>query len=162
MNNNLEIWKDIPSYEGIYQASSFGKIRSLNFKNTHRCLLMNQTIGNDGYLCLNLYKNGIPKIIRVHRIIAKVFVPNPSNKICINHKDGNKKNNHINNLEWCTYSENNYHAYRILNKKAALLGKLGIDNYRSKKTLQFMNSGELVNEWNSQADIERTLGISQG
>lgn len=105
-----EIWKDLPEYAGLYQVSSKGRIKRDNH-------LIKPVIQKTGYLCISLCKNGVSKTYRVHKLIAKVFIPNPNNYQSINHKNGNKQDNRIENLEWCTQAYNNWHARFILNKK---------------------------------------------
>lgn len=110
-----ETWKDIEGYEGIYQISTFGRVKALakvvNYidgrKRKYKELLLNlnRTDGH-GYSAVSFYKEGIVTQLRVHRLVAQAFLPNPLNLPCVNHKDGNPKNNYVNNLEWCTYSEN--------------------------------------------------------
>lgn len=100
-------WKDINGYEGIYQINSDGQILSLN---TNRILKPHSD--KDGYLLVNLYKNKIQKSFKVHRLVAEYFI-NTEKKETVNHKDGNKKNNKAENLEWATRSENNKHAFDI-------------------------------------------------
>jgi DNA gyrase/topoisomerase IV subunit B len=107
-----EIWKDIPGFENKYQASNLGRIKSL--KDNHNKLrkkILFQASDQKGYLhvCLHIKNKG--KTYRVSRIIAKLFIPNPENKPQVNHKDGNKKNNNVANLEWNTGSENIKHAF---------------------------------------------------
>lgn len=114
-----EIWKDIPGYEGIYQASTFGRIRSIphlikankdggtRYTNLY---VKNPTVGWHGYSYIGTSKNGECKTELLHRLIAKTFLPNPNNLPAVNHKDGNKQNNYIENLEWCTDSENQMHT----------------------------------------------------
>ena len=104
-----EIWKDLPEYEGLYQASNKGRIK----RNNH---LIKLIIQKTGYLNVSLCKNGISKTCRVHKLIAKIFIPNPNNYQSINHKNGNKQDNRVENLEWCTQSYNNWHATFILDK----------------------------------------------
>lgn len=113
-----EMWKDIPGYEGYYQVSNFGQVRSvdreridklgrrLHVKGKVRKLATSQ----DGYLEVDLNCNGIVKYMRVHRLVAITFIPNPENKPEVNHKDGDKKNNRMSNLEWVTTTENIRHA----------------------------------------------------
>jgi len=101
-----ELWRDIPGYEDLYQASNLGRVRS------HKHILK-QNINQHGYLKLALYKEHIPKTIEVHRLIAKAFAPNPQNKPCVNHLDENKLNNTATNLEWCTVAENNTYGTRL-------------------------------------------------
>ena len=139
-----EIWKDIEGFEGEYQASSFGRIKSLSryiIGGTGKRLIPERIIKyaiDKGYYRASLFHNGKRNNLKsVARIIATVFVPNPENKPCVNHKDGNKLNNYANNLEWNTYSENELHSYRVLGKKPVLnrLGKSGKQSPRSKPVI---------------------------
>ena len=113
-----EIWKDIPQYEGYYQVSNYGNFRSIDrivkYKNfgTRKYpgkYLLTET-AKDGYKRIVLMKDGIKKRYQAHRLVALTFIPNPDNKSIINHIDGNKGNNIVSNLEWCTASENMIHA----------------------------------------------------
>src|SRR3990167_2906059 len=126
-----ETWKDILGYEGLYQVSNLGRVKSLsklkiNGQFTHitkEKILIN--INNKtGYLQVNLTRN-TQKVFSVHRLVAQAFIPNPENKPQTNHKDGNKKNNHIDNLEWATVSENGIHSYRVLGNVAWQKGGRG-------------------------------------
>lgn len=120
-----EEWKDIPGYEGLYQVSTMGRVKSLsreiisstgNYVSKEKILT---TTGNDGlgYVRLQLFKNNKGKLVRAHRLVAMAFIPNPENKCDVNHKNGNKSDNRVENLEWATRSENEKHSYYILNKK---------------------------------------------
>lgn len=100
-------WKTIPDFE-IYEANQYGQIRN---KKTSHVLKPKNTKCSD-YLLAPLYKNGKQHYISIHRIIAKLFVPNPSNLPCVNHKDENKQNNCASNLEWVTYKQNNNYGTR--------------------------------------------------
>jgi hypothetical protein len=109
--------KDIPNYEGLYYATMDGKIfshgKTLKFGRNERNTMAKekkQSTHNQGYLRVVLSHGQINKGFLVHRLIAMVFLPNPENKPMVNHKDGNKKNNHVTNLEWCTRKENELHA----------------------------------------------------
>lgn len=106
----MEIWKDIPGYEGVYQASNIGNIKSLKFGKEK---ILRQSINRGGYYYLIFCKNRKQKAHSSHRLIALTFIKNNSSKPDINHKDGNKLNNELSNLEWCTKSENTKHAYNI-------------------------------------------------
>lgn len=123
---NKEIWKDIPNYEGLYQASNFGKIKSLdrirkqfNHKGIATIkykgkILKQQIKKNTGYYAVALYDNNKKvKLKLVHRLIATTFLENKNNFPVVNHKDGNKKNNNVENLEWCTQSHNVKESYRL-------------------------------------------------
>ena len=107
-----EVWKDIDGYEGLYQISNFGNVKRLKTGK-----LKKPEITNKGYYMVDLYKNNVRKKFTIHRLIAKAFIDNPRNKKIVNHKDGNKLNNDISNLEWSSYSQNNLHAYRTGLKK---------------------------------------------
>lgn len=113
----METWKDITGYEGLYQVSNYGRIKSLKRKkwngNGYHIIegkILKPTINNAGYYVVNLSKNGKKELVLVHRIVASEFLENENNLPVINHKDGNKLNNHVDNLEWTTYQHNNIHA----------------------------------------------------
>lgn len=112
-----EIWKDIKNYKGYYQASNFGRIRSVDryikqyngysySTRIYRGKILKFTIGTRGYLKVVLQKQRKAKTYNVHRLVAETFIPNPKNLPQVNHKDENKLNNSIDNLEWCTSKYN--------------------------------------------------------
>ena len=103
-----EIWKDIPEYKGKYQISNLGNIRYVG-----KTKLIKQQINKDGYFIVSLRIGKTKKTYRVHRLVAQVFIPNLLNKPQINHKDGIKTNNCVDNLEWVDAKENIEHAYKI-------------------------------------------------
>ena len=103
-----EIWKDIEGYEGLYQISNLGKVKSIRF-NKERLLKYDKSTS---YLRIKLCKDGIETNYLIHRLVAKAFIPNPDNKPQVNHIDGIKTNNSVDNLEWCTASENQTHALK--------------------------------------------------
>ena len=115
-----EIWKDVKEYEGLYQVSNMGRV-----KNNHEKIRSIRT-RKDGYQDIALYKNKNVKYKLIHRLVAEAFLHNPDNKKTVNHKDGDKTNNKVNNLEWSTASENTIHAYEkglINTEKLRLAGK---------------------------------------
>lgn len=101
-------WKLIKGFDGMYDISEFGKIKS-RFKGGR---ILKNYLSHNGYEFVRLYKNFKYKNYRVNRLVAEYFIPNPENKPQVNHKDGNKSNNHVSNLEWCTASENIRHALK--------------------------------------------------
>lgn len=107
MNN--EIWKPIEGTDGKYEVSNAGRVRSLNYLG-HGKTKEIKTWNNRGYRRVNLHIGGKKKNFLLHRIIAETFIPNPENKSEVNHKDGNKCNNDVSNLEWTTRDENRIHA----------------------------------------------------
>lgn len=109
----MENWKPVVNFEGFYEISDQARVRSLHdgrkFKAGH---VMSPKLGKWGYFYVNLYRNGkFSKTLKIHRMVATAFVPNPNNKPEVNHKDGNKQNNLPTNLEWVTESENVIHAF---------------------------------------------------
>lgn len=101
-----EEWRMITGYEGLYEVSSLGKVRTIRRQGTDGRILK-QHRDRKGYCLVSLCKNGKYKTCLVHRLVALAFIENPNGFPCINHKDEDKTNNHIHNLEWCSYSYNN-------------------------------------------------------
>lgn len=102
----LEVWKDIPGYEGLYQVSDFGRVKSLSFKRSGKERILKQGIKKQGYHHVCLRKDNKNNWFLVHRLVAKCFLEPIEGKEIVNHKDENPSNNHVNNLEWCTYQYN--------------------------------------------------------
>lgn len=161
-----EIWKDIVGYEGIYQVSNFGNVKSLSFgpkniRESGTIKLLRQTPSNCGYYKVELYKNGKSKMMYVHRLVATAFIPNPDKKPQVNHIDGNKANNVLSNLEWASRRENQLHAiYHGLRTRSPMLGRTGSNNPSSKAILQYDLSGNFIREWCGISEAARSLGIS--
>lgn len=116
----MEQWRDIPEYEGIYEVSNFGRVRSSKDKTTKSALhgerkwkqrILKQKTDKGGYKRVSLWKNKISKDFLVHRLVLLAFGSNPDNKPSVNHIDGNPSNNHLDNLEWVTPKENLIHAF---------------------------------------------------
>ena len=114
-------WKPIPGYEDLYEVSNDGNVRSINPRYKNKSILK-QSIGSKGYKIVTLCRKGQQKTINVHRIVAEVFLPNPHNLPCVNHKNENKEDNRVSNLEWCSYYYNNTYGQR-LTKSALKIGK---------------------------------------
>lgn len=103
-------WKKIKGFD--YLVSDKGDLISINEQ-----IRLRPFKKRNGYIAVSMSSNSVKKQYLVHRLVAAAFLPNPENKPHVNHKDGDKSNNHVSNLEWCTPSENEYHSYRVLNKK---------------------------------------------
>ena len=139
----MEIWKDIKGYEGKYQVSNYGRVKSLNYRHTGNEKLLKPILQTDGYLYVSLCKP--LKRFSIHRLVAEAFIQNPDNLPEVNHKDENPTNNHVDNLEWCTNKYNINYGSR--NKR--------VSESLSKKVYQYTLDGELVKEWKSTAECGR-------
>jgi hypothetical protein len=133
-NSENEIWKDVIGYEGLYQVSNLGRIKSLNYRAKGICEIMKFSL-LDGYPSLSLTKNGKYKTYRIHRLVANAFVYNLHNKPQVNHKNGNRADNNVDNLEWVTNQENCIHSFKVLNRQTSLETRIKISNSRIKKVI---------------------------
>lgn len=163
-----EIWKAIKDYEGIYEVSSFGRVKSLDrmIQHPHRLYhqkerILKANVDGGGYLSVGLHKDGTMKRVHVHRLVAMAFVPNVNNKSEVNHIDENKLNNTSSNLEWVSRIENeNYGTKRkrcVDNTNYKIIA-----SKNSKKVVQFDLNHNAIKVWNSLAEISRQLGFSSG
>lgn len=132
----MEVWKAVKGYEGLYEASTEGRVRSLDRKvntnirfNDNRIVkgrVLKPHIKQNGYYVVSLCKNGTIAEVSVHRLIAETFIPNPKQVRVVNHKNGIKTDNRVDNLEWMTYKENHWHA-----RETGLLTEIG--RYQCKR-----------------------------
>lgn len=141
-----EIWKDVKGYEGLYQVSNLGNVYS-----TKTAKILKSQISGKGYKTVCLHKNNVPHTNQLHRLIAQAFIPNPNNYPQINHIDGNKTNNNINNLEWCDQSYNIKEAYRLGLMPRYRSGSFVKKHNRNKLVpiLQYDLQGNFVKKWDS-------------
>lgn len=166
-----EIWKDIPGYEGFYQVSDMGKIKGISRTVRRKSVAKNQgefftikekykNILRDtyGYEIVGFCKNSKLKTIKVHRIIATAFIPNPENKPQVNHINGFRNDNRIENLEWCTSKENIIHSFKHLNKNET---RFKIEKLNPLPILQFELNGALIKEYPTRAQAEKETGVNQ-
>lgn len=152
-----EFWKDVSGYEGLYQVSNKGQIKSicshvrlqngeLMLKKPH--ILKPQS--RNGYKCVNLFKDGKSRTLNIHRLVAEAFVPNPQNYPVVNHKDEDKANNIVGNLEWCS------HAYNLNYKSAQRRRAIS----QGKAVCQFDKNGVLIARYPTLSDACRSTGIN--
>lgn len=153
----VEIWRDIGGYEGSYQVSSYGNIKSLNFHNTGRPALLSQETTKLGYKRVTLSKDGKVRRFSIHRLVATAFISNPNNYPCINHKDENPSNNHMDNLEWCTIQYNTKYGSGI-SKMIATKNRI---KSRSMElpVLQIGETNEIIQRYKSLHDAARKTGL---
>lgn len=149
-----EIWKDIPGFEGKYQISNCGKVKSLNYCNTDKEKVLVNKVNHRGYEYVCLCKNNQRQYPRIHRLVAENFIENRGNLEQVNHIDGNKKNNVVSNLEWCTQTENIHHAM-----KNGLLNLNGSDNPKARKVVQLSLSGKVIRYYDTIVQAGKELGI---
>ena len=151
-----EIWKDIRGFENKYQISNMGRIRSI-----FRYKIILKPALTQGYKFVSLYNKTSKKCYRIHRLVAQTFIPNPNNKITVNHKNGIKTDNRVSNLEWNTYQENIKHSYNVLGRNPTKYwsGKFGKDNSCSKIVLQYTLDKNFVKRFTSvmEASIETNI-----
>ena len=157
----MEIWKPITCYEGRYEISNHGRVRSFVTNRGYirkRPLILRVKIDKYGYETIGLSKNGVKKFITIHRLVGNAFIPNPYNLPQINHKDEDKRNNNVDNLEWCTGKYNcNYGSHREkISKSKTNSPKI------SYIVLQYDLAGNLIKEYPSANEAMRQLGVGAG
>ena len=160
-----EIWKDIEGYEGLYQVSNMGNIKSMKRQScdgrySYEEFIKKPSYNNYGYKIISLMKDRKSKLFLVHRLVAKAFIPNPNKLPYINHKDECRDNNIASNLEWCTALY--YSNYGSRNKKLSDL-KSGIYNRKdqSKPVLQYDKCGNFIARYASTCEAKRKTGLNQ-
>lgn len=159
-----EIWKPIKGYEGLYEVSNLGRVKSLpksveqyyGYKITNERLLK-QSPDKKGYMMVWLYKNKKRETMKVHRLVADAFIPNPQCKPQIDHINTVKTDNRVCNLRWCTEKENSNNPITAKRNGDA---HFGAKNGCSKEILQYTLSGKFIKKWDCINDAERELGIS--
>lgn len=162
-----EIWRDIIGFEGLYQVSNLGRVKSLKriaLIGKHKAkLIIPEKIKsfqindrkNGLYVKTDLNKNGKSKSIKIHRLVAIAFIANPENKPEVNHKNGIHDDNRVENLEWVTTSENRQHSFDHLHRK----NPEGFDNRLSKQCSQYSLSGKLIETFGSRWQAYRKTGV---
>ena len=165
-NNRVEIWKDYKDYEGLYQASNIGRMRSLDrwvsSKNGSMRFIKGRILklfnNNQGYLHVVLSKNNKVKAYLVHRIIAETFLPNTDNLPCVNHKDEDKTNNSVENLEWCDAKYNSNYGTRNERMSKSLTNNI----YTSRKVDVYDLDMNFIETLPSIEECGRKYNVSTG
>lgn len=137
-------YADVQGYEGMYQISTDGRVISMHTKKRK-----DTEISRNGYERVNLFKNGKGKHHSIHRLVAMAFIPNPNGYEYVNHKDGNKRNNNVGNLEWCDACHNMKHAYQN-----------NLIEPKTTKVIQYTKEFEKVKEWESIREACESLGLN--
>lgn len=167
-----EEWRDIKGYEGLYQVSNKGRVKSLiketslgNRIKVHPEKILKPSVGKRGYWVVGLSKNGKTLTKTLHRLLADAFIPNPDNKPFIDHIDTDKLNCAIENLRWVTSKENTNNPRTLVNMKRATKmawedGKFDErENVTFRRVAQYDRQGNLIKEWDSVIDVERTIHV---
>lgn len=147
-----EIWSDIKEYPN-YMVSNLGSVKSLSNNKTRKEKILKQCKNNKGYLLVGLCKNANEKKYQVHRLVAQTFIPNPDNKSCIDHINGDKSDNRVCNLKWVTHEENSDNP---ISKNKHI--KFFKENCL-KPIIQFSKDNQFIRKWDSALDVQRELGI---
>lgn len=144
----MEVWKDIKGFEGLYQVSTMGRVRSFHKYGGVEQRILRIKKSKCGYMTVILSKNGKGKTLLVHRLVAQAFISNPKSERFVNHKDEDKTNNQVDNLEWCSAEHNN--TYGTRNQRA-------IES--KKKRVLCVETGRIFESLKSATEITRATGI---
>ena len=150
-----EVWKSVVGYEGLYEVSNFGRVKSLKRLHTKE-RIVSQWLNHRGYARVTLWKENKQRKYSVHRLVAEAFIPNPEAKPQVNHIDENKTNNAAWNLEWCTQTENHNHG--TINERIS--ASLTNNPQKSKPVSAFDDKGNLISTYPSIYEASRRLGVS--
>lgn len=150
-----EHWKPINGYEGLYEVSDLGNVRSLNLGNRGFTRNLYLKPHKDGYRQVELFRNGQKRMLTVHRLVAQAFLPNPNGYDQVNHIDFDRSNNDVSNLEWCDASYNALHSWKNPKRKRR------ISKNGNERICQYDRNLTLIREWESCIEIKREKGFNQ-
>lgn len=148
-----EVWKDIEGYEGKYQISNLGNVKSLNYRGQGYAKNLVPKVNNYGRLWVELMKDGVKRQFLIHRLVGMAFIPNPDNLPQINHMDENPRNNRMDNLEWCT---GEYNRGQYIKNHPGGRKKINV-----LPVNQIDSDGNIVKRWNDSRTITNETGMSQ-
>lgn len=158
----IEIWKDIKGYEGSYQVSNHGRVKSLRFRNCKRDLILKPILKKTGYYVISLQN----KQFHIHKLVAEAFVFNPNGYNVVDHINTDTSDNRAENLRWCTVKENVNNPLsaqkRIDSIRRIFKGKRGIETAKFRAVYQFSLDGTFIKKWECMSDASRYYGIDSG
>lgn len=165
----MEIWKDVVGYEGLYQVSNLGRVKSLyrefwcgkdyNILKKYPETILTIWLDNGGYEYVTFTRNSKSKKFKVHRLVGEAFIPNPENKPQIDHIDTIRTNNKVENLRWVTRSENNLNPITLKRYSTTKMGDKNPFKKIKKKVFQIDNqTNEIVKIWDSAVDAAKGIG----
>ena len=165
-----EVWKDVKGYEGIYEVSNFGNLKSFyakvgcngEYTRSIKGSLLRKRYCPNGYIQYVLCRDGNKKYVYAHRLVAQAFIENNKEELNqINHKDENKHNNHVDNLEWCTQYYNNTYGTKI-ERQVKSINYEEVGRKQSIPVNQYLKDGTFIKKWSSITQVKRELNISRG
>ena len=162
MSKLVEEWRDVKGYEGLYQVSDWGNVRSLSYNHTNTIKNLTLVNAKNGYLVVCLHKDAIQKEGKVHRLVADAFLPNPQNKPTVDHINGDKQDNRVENLRWATNSENNNNPNTMVKMRGIQNGRQLNRKDCSKVVYQYTLDGRLINTYPSASEAARQIGCHIG